>query len=149
VLADPGTTWENIIDDATVRFQVLDQFGGAAVLDKETGRVWERSPGMFIPQNWFDTVGLCSSRVIGPRWGWRLPTIEELASLLDTARSDPALPPGHPFTVPSGTYWSATSTSNGTNAWRVDFGNGDVASVGKSGTNAVWCVRGGQGIEGR
>ena len=42
-IADPGTTWENQINGPD-RFQVLSDFGGAAVLDKETGRVWEQSP---------------------------------------------------------------------------------------------------------
>ena len=42
-LADPGTTWDDKINGHH-RFKVLREFGGAAVLDKETGRVWEQSP---------------------------------------------------------------------------------------------------------
>ena len=42
-LADPGTTWDQQINGHG-RFKVLKEFGGAAVLDKETGRVWEQSP---------------------------------------------------------------------------------------------------------
>ena len=42
-LSDPGTTWDQQINGEG-RFKVLSQFGGAAVLDKETGRVWEQSP---------------------------------------------------------------------------------------------------------
>src|SRR5437899_1639815 len=40
--ADPGTTWEKKISKS--RFLVLTDFDGAAVFDKETGRVWEQSP---------------------------------------------------------------------------------------------------------
>ena len=34
---------------------------------------------------------------VGGRGGWRLPTVEELRSLIDLRRAIPALPSGHPF----------------------------------------------------
>lgn len=41
---------------------------------------------------------------------WRLPTMEELCTLIDFSRRDPALPNGHMFlNVPSGYHWSATT----------------------------------------
>ncbi len=40
---------------------------------------------------------------------WRLPTMEELCSLIDYGKRDPALPGGHMFSdVPKGYYWSST-----------------------------------------
>ena len=40
---------------------------------------------------------------------WRLPTMEELCSLIDYGKRDPALPSGHMFSdVPQGYYWSST-----------------------------------------
>ena len=46
--------------------------------------------------------------------------------------------------VQSSDYWSATTNaSNTTNAWDVNFNNGNVDNDNKSNTNFVWCVRGG------
>jgi hypothetical protein len=93
---------------------------------------------------------------IGNRKGWRLPTVQELASLLDPAQFDPmksaaVLPAGHPFqNVQTYFYWSATSHPDSTlNAARtVDFFSGTAGSIFlKTATIFVWCVRGGQGIE--
>jgi hypothetical protein len=41
---------------------------------------------------------------------WRLPTITELASLLDMGRCDPALPADHPFREIGQGYWSSTTS---------------------------------------
>lgn len=46
--------------------------------------------------------------------------------------------------VQSSNYWSATTNANNTsNAWDVNFNNGDVNNDDKSNSNFVWCVRGG------
>jgi len=41
---------------------------------------------------------------------WRLPTINELESLVDCDRHTPALPGGHPFENVRDVYWSSTSS---------------------------------------
>ena len=41
--AQVGTTWDKQFAGPT-RFRILSDFGNAAVFDKETGLVWERSP---------------------------------------------------------------------------------------------------------
>ena len=130
------------------RFQVLDEFDGAAVFDKETGLVWEKTPDT-TARNWSGANFHCNREVtVGSRFGWRLPTVEELASLVDRSQSNPTLPAGQPFDVQSRTYWSATTNANNNNsAWRVSFFNGLVTRGNKTSMNVfVWCVRGGQGI---
>src|SRR3972149_10444596 len=53
------------------------------VLDKETGLVWERNP-YSIPQSWYAAHYICIAETYySGRGGWRLPTIQELASLVD------------------------------------------------------------------
>jgi len=86
---------------------------------------------------------------VGNRQGWRLPTLQELASLVDpTIRFSPTLPV-NPFTnVQSSIYWSATSAANTSAiAWFVSFADGHVANAVKTDTHFVWCVRGGQGVD--
>src|SRR5207302_3854041 len=72
---------------------------GVAVLDRETGLVWETSPSGSA-FNWRNAEAHCSQLTVGNRWGWRLPTVQQLASLMDgdpANTSHPRLPTGPPF----------------------------------------------------
>lgn len=138
-------SWDKQINSPR-RFKVLSDFGGAAVLDKETGLVWEQSPDT-TTRTWLNAQSYCNVSTVGGRLGWRLPTLQDLASLVDPNNpgGNPDLPPGHPFSnVQSSNYWSATTNANNaSNAWNVNFNNGDVNNDDKTNTNHVWCVRGG------
>ena len=136
-------TWSQKLPADKRFLLVLD---GEAVLDRETGLVWEKSPDTTI-RIWNDAVSYCYNKEVGGRKGWRLPTIEELASLVDTTQSNPALPSGHPFVnVQSGLYWSSTEYAGSPdNAWYVYMSNGFVNFSSKSVDYFyVWPVRGGQ-----
>ena len=148
-------SWDQTLP-ASTRFIVLSNMGSAAVLDRETGLVWEQSPTAppTAPNTftWLAAQSHCNTLTVGNRKGWRLPTLQELASLVDgdpANTSSPRLPPGHPFTnVQSSFYWSATSiASNSDFAWAVNFSNGFVVVGDKSNDLFVWCVRGGQGVD--
>ena len=143
------------------RFLVLSDWidasnpsGGAAVMDRETGLVWETSPSLSTFQ-WEAAQIHCNQLAVGNRKGWRLPTIQELASLVDpTATSSPTLPAGHPFTnvqssaaLPGSAYWSATTYPPSGGAWLVVFSSGGVSFTGKFFDNFAWCVRGGHGVD--
>jgi hypothetical protein len=90
---------------------------GQAVLDNETGLVWER----YLGKNaylWFNAVDFCLTSDTGGRRGWRLPTIYELSSLVEPnpalrAQSDVVLPNGHPFVNArsTGAFFTATTVS--------------------------------------
>ena len=68
------------------------------VLDKETGLIWARDADVLEgDQEAADAVLDCRSLDLGDRMGWRIPSIEELSSLIDTSQASPALPAGHPF----------------------------------------------------
>lgn len=129
------------------RFIVLADWNSEAVLDRETGLVWERSPST-DPDPWGSAELDCVELALGGRLGWRLPTIQELASLFDPANvSAPRLPPGHPFVnVQAAAYWSANKHGSGF-ARVVRFSGGGVDGDGTSVSedNFRWCVRGGPG----
>jgi hypothetical protein len=129
------------------RFIVLSNWNSDAVLDRETGLVWERSPSTST-FDWRFAQFHCNELAVGNRIGWRLPTLQELASLADPSQV-PAFPPGHPFNnVQSSTYFSATTNVFAAGlAWVVLFDSGRVADSDKESTFLAWCVRGGQGVD--
>jgi hypothetical protein len=147
-------SWDQTLPAAT-RFIVLSNFASNAVLDRETGLVWERSPSA-SRMTWFLATGACEPLSNGGRLGWRLPTIQELASLLvdpgvpvNPDFPGPTLPAGHPFIAVQDAYWSATAVANiPDGAWLVAFGGiaTGVTLAFKTGTLPVWCVRGGLGL---
>ncbi len=122
------------------------------VWDKETGLIWARNanlPGQAM--NWLDANTTCRGVKLANRTGWRLPTVEELSSLIDTRRSNPALPAGHPFTsVQFGAgvwaYWTCTNYEDpSAGAWFVNLGSGDAGLGTKAGGTPtlgfIWPVR--------
>jgi len=146
--AEPA--WDQKLPAAT-RFIVLLDWSSQAVLDRETGLVWEQAPTTTLatPQTWFNARFTCANKAVGNRKDWRLPSVHELASLIDPTQANPALPLSHPFTnVLPTNYWSATTTAEGpTDAWLVFVGDGSVDTFNKSNVNQVWCVRGGMQAE--
>ncbi len=134
----------DIVGDCPRFEMVMDGF---AMLDKETGLVWA-GDSSFGPMNWQDAVEFCYNVGIGGRKGWRMPTVDELASLLDPQQTGPAtakVPTGIPVLVWLTSYWSATTNATDpTLAWRVDMVTGGVAEALKSSAYYVWPVRAGQ-----
>lgn len=143
------------------RFQCVlptnSEVTGEAVLDRETGLVWQRTPNAGLT-NWAGSVQLCGSTVSGGRMGWRAPSYSELSSLLDPSVVAPqvSLPLGSPFSLGGGSksFWAATDN---TSAWTatahpsVSFLGSAPGLRGGGGATAYnadlryWCVRSGAG----
>ena len=124
------------------RFTVLADFGGGAVLDNNTGLVWQQSPAT-IKTTWSDARGQCSDQPIGGARGWRLPSLPELTSLIDPSLPAPFVP--NVFTgVQLDIYWSATTVSDNTNnKWSVDYSSGLTGLSNRiTASNYYLCVRG-------
>lgn len=154
----PVPSWDQTLR-GTKRFVLvmpIEGHGFQSVLDRETGLVWQRVPTEPRAFDWLLARSFCRSESTGGRQGWRLPSIEELASLLDlsSATIGPGLPSGHPFDLREGAFhfWSASVYDfDATFAYAVAF-VGEQADV-FPGTRTfpkefklrVWCVRGGQG----
>lgn len=51
-------SWDQTLPSNT-RFIVLSNFGGQAVLDRETGLVWEKSPSAAVGFTWDNAVFHC------------------------------------------------------------------------------------------
>ena len=71
--------WDQVLP-VSQRFVILQAFNSDAVLDKETGLVWEKSPQTTAVSS--ANVRLtCANKAVGGRKGWRLPSLTELSSL--------------------------------------------------------------------
>jgi enamine deaminase RidA (YjgF/YER057c/UK114 family) len=141
--------WDQVLP-VSQRFVILPAFNSDAVLDKETGLVWEKSPQATAVSS--ANVRLtCINKAVGGRKGWRLPSLPELASLVDPSVTSPGptLPPGHPFVaVQSANYWSASANAeNPSLMWGVGFNNGAVLGLSKAFDQRAWCVRGGMSAD--
>jgi hypothetical protein len=122
----------------TARFRCV--MNNEAVLDLETGLVWERDLGPpNAPTDWYNAQQTCWAIEIGGRGGWRLPKVEEIGSLHP-------LPSGHPFLNVNSENWTAT-ISPYNNIWAYTF---PVTPLVKPLTDLhdYWCVRGPAGVDG-
>ncbi len=126
---------------ASERF--VDALDGNAVLDRETGLVWEKSPDT-NKKKWTDAIASCYTKKVDGQKGWRLPSIDQLTSLVDDIQSDPALPAGHPFeNLQDFFYWSDTQFDIDNFVWVVEFGSGSVSALINSFNSHALCVRSG------
>ena len=135
-------TWSQILP-ASERFE--DVMGGDAVLDRETGLVWAKDANLYGYVDWHAAYHYPrTSCKIGGRKGWRLPTVEELSSLLDMSQPEVYKVPPGVFNNVRDAYWSITIDEHDSSmAWLVWMGMG-VVGHGSTDSNAyVWPVRGG------
>ena len=117
--------------------------------DPKTGLEWSVDANYFEkPMSWEAAVKAC--KFLGN--GWRLPTIQELVSLIDYTQHDPAPPKGHPFnnvmsyqTQSSYSYyyyWSATTYAYNTEKLQSYYmDRGYVNRSYKTYNYYVWPVR--------
>jgi len=144
VIGDIIRNWQNI-HPSDNRFAILSDFEKTAVLDKETGLIWELSPEP-TPVTWNEARLACRSRTTGGHLGWRLPSPAEMRSLVGPAIDAPGpnIPPGHPFlNIQDTSYWTVVPEENlPSYAQYIDAFLGNVLSFVKIYTFPVWCVHG-------
>jgi len=139
---------------AAQRFIVLANWNNEAVLDRETGLVWQKTPDansvVFTPEFIHDDYasGQCVKLKVGGRYGWHLPSIQELYSLIDDSQPS-GLPSGNPFVISgSSGFWSSTTAFNDF-IMGVDFTSPASVQLFPPTVQLarVWCVRGGSGAD--
>ncbi len=136
-------SWSVKIDDGAKRFKVLADFNKEAVLDTETQLVWEKVPSQ-DKQTWKSALIHCQNAKTGTHLGWRLPSIAEVSSLLDTSvvGDVPALSINHPFLLKRAKVFWSVDKSDAEKAWSLSVGNGGMSSLQDMKNKAMaWCVR--------
>jgi hypothetical protein len=120
------------------------------VTDHVTGLMWLKNPDT-TARTFTNAIAYCEGLAgtdgRGNYTDWRLPSRDELHSLVDARADDhPPLPPDHPFMdVQTGFYWAGpTGADSRDSAYKVNLYDGYVYDAGKEYLNYVWPVRGGQ-----
>jgi hypothetical protein len=116
---------------------------GHGVLDNLTGLVWY-NPGIYKNKatSWQEALTSVRDLAEKTQLPWRVPTINELESLVDASAYSPALPKGHPFASPQEAYWSSTTSFFETDWAYVLYLNKGAVGVGykKNRDFALWPV---------
>ncbi len=143
---DDGWYSLNVGVSVTDRFGGLD-FGGGSY-DRLTGLSWEPIPPGSTA-NWESAIARCEAKVttfltIFTWDDWRLPTINEMHSIIDRTQINPALPTALNITLPlNSSFWTSTPYwTFGTSAWMVNLASGasEIETMAQPHYNL--CVRG-------
>ena len=127
--------------------------GDGTVTDSLTGLEWTKNANPAgDAMTWPQALGYVKTLTTGGHSDWRLPNKNELRSLADYGRYNPALPQDSTFTnIQANGYWSSTSIPFYTfSAWVVDLGSGSVKDYYRCQKHNslydyyVWPVRAGQ-----
>ena len=113
--------------------------------------MWEKVPSSEF-REWGAASLKCAKLNLGGRGGWRLPTIQELTSLVDETQNPraPARPPVYRPVCPPGErllVGRLPSPFTSAIALTLNFHNpGGIHEDHKDFETHAWCVRGGQGV---
>ncbi len=128
---------QELVDPAGERFTVTAD----TVLDNRTGLMWQRA----VPNKrytWEEAKAYAKSLRLGGHADWRLPTREELLSLMVKGHGAPTIDTVAFPDTPSEFFWSSSPFASSTLfAWGVDFGSGSTDGNFPTNGYRVRCVR--------
>jgi len=112
------------------------------VLDKKNAIYWQDDlASQENSQDWDDAVEYCHKLVLNSMNNWRLPTFNELLSIVDYSRVDPAINPVFEY-VNEDTYWTSVDFSaTSSRAWTIDFRTGKSYYSYKTTNHTIRCVK--------
>ena len=117
----------------------LKDNGNGTITDETTKLMWQKSDDG-IPRTWLNANSYCNELNLGGYDDWRLPTLDELKTIVDKNFIPPSINPI--FNCKKTLYWSSSSYENNTNyAWAIHFYYGFAYWRLKSNYNLVRCVR--------
>ena len=115
---------------------------GDVVIDKDRKLMWQDDKAVINNKmTWPQARRYCKNLNLAGFSDWRLPTIEELSTIIDLDRYNPAIAKEFK-NVRSEWYWTNTScASNRSYAWEFYFKYGYDGNYGKNSNRYVRCVR--------
>lgn len=157
VLGSAGTFGQDCNNTSLAATAPPDRFsdnGDGTVTDTASGLLWKRcSEGQTwdgttcaeaaTAHSWREAMDLADAATYAGKEDWRLPSLEELAALVEKACSRPAIDPQVFPGTAAAVYWSSTAdTTNVDYAWLVHFHDGHGAKGHKYRAGHVRLVRG-------
>jgi len=119
--------------------------GDKGVEDTISNLEWQDNEDVNVTTTWETAIHLCESLELYNQTDWRLPNINELKSLIDREKYNPAIISILKYYSISNGYWSSSTVKkNKDKSWGVNFNRGYVYRRNKSGDSYVRCVRGGE-----
>jgi hypothetical protein len=112
------------------------------VIDPNRSLIWQDNKEIKqTKRTWANAKKYCQNLELNEYTNWRLPNIEELLSITDDKKYDPAIKKGFKNII-SDYYWSSSSyISGGEDAWYVYFQRGDDGLINKYAKFYVRCVK--------
>lgn len=130
--------------------------GDGTVTDANTGLTWEKkgdNGGLHDKENvygfptetgtWISAVNAEGGTGFAGHSDWRMPTLQELQSIVDYGRSNFAIDPVFGLLSEASFYWSSTYRVGHFDVWVVDFSDGRLTAVTPGSGLRVRAVRGG------
>ena len=116
-------------------------FGASSKLDDKTGLIWQDNQQMRKDFSFEEAKKHCANLKVDGYTDWRLPTIKELATILDLRTDRPALKNGFNMRI-SEKFWTSTpNAANPKEAWTISFSYGDIEAYPLRRDYHVRCVR--------
>ena len=110
-----------------------------SVYDTQTKLTWQQ-PIQSARYSWADAQSYCSALAL-QGGGWRLPSINELQTLVDES-TNPAIDAAAFPMTPSEYFWASSAViDDASRAWTAFFTNGSTYSFAKTAMKNVRCVR--------
>ncbi len=121
-------------------FLLVNVYASDIVIDKDTDMMWQDS-SKIVEKNYNDAVKYCKNLSLGGYDNWKLPNIDELMSISDKSRNNPAIKKIFQNTKNS-FYWSSSKyKGDSSDAWLVNFDFGSDHYFGMSDKLYVRCMR--------
>ena len=150
-----GTGQDGALQKGTARSYTSNADG--TITDNSTGLVWEKLTSdatihdvinLYTWAQAFQKVADLNTAIFAGHNDWRLPNVNELQTLADYGRLNPAIDPvfnnGSNSFTQSAYYWSSTTYQyNSFFAWGLHFFDGDVVACSRGSSCYVRAVRGG------
>ncbi|AOW77632.1 hypothetical protein A3Q34_12685 [Colwellia sp. PAMC 20917] len=152
-LPQNATAWSCVLDNVTgLIWEVKDESGSTGIRDANSRYTWYNSTGIndggsagTEDGGSCTDTGNCDIEKYGSSVNavklcgittWRVPTHQELNTLVDFSRQLPSVDTNYFHHTKSGLYWSSTPYNNSNNAWGVNFSEGLSSSAGSSKNNS-------------